>query len=286
MRRQIKFSNSRPLTFHDGQHDPNINVIWNGQWRPDQCGSGAIAARQDGACPLPGGGNGLPSVPAVTFNPGPPGPLCTADCGKLCTGFYCEPNPTGTPPDFTVPATSTGLTDLPTLPPSTPTSCDTGSTTSSTVQCVGNNGHSACVTKQVCTKVPQPTAQPTDTPKDPGMFCYREHNEDGKYKPFTITDAQGLYFSTCNSGLDLITNGLGFIGGPTDEGLYFSIKWSDNQEGCKGKKAFALADNCHEPMGEIGRQCDLPAGDESKNYGGLYRQNGEYGCVEFLMRRL
>ncbi|POS77062.1 oviduct-specific glycoprotein [Diaporthe helianthi] len=281
MRRLIKFSYSRPLAFTNGFHDRDVNIIWNGQ---NQCDPPGLGARQEdgGACPLPGnGGNGLPSVPAVTYRPGPAGPLCTADCGELCSGYYCVPTPTGTPPDFTqVPGGG-----LPTLAPIvTTTSCGSGSATATSTQCAGNNGHSACVTRQVCTKTTTTSDPPASTPtRDPGMYCYRDHNENGQWKAFKDTDAQGKYKTTCESDLQLSTSGLGFIG--SGDGMYFSLKWSDDQTGCKGKKAFTLKDNCYDAMTKIGMQCDAEGREKNENYGGLYRQNGDYGCVEFLIRR-
>lgn len=292
MRILIKNVYSRPLTFKDGYHDQNVNIIWNGQLKCDDPvpqAPGTLGARQDedgggGACPLPGNGgnNGLPSVPAVTYQPGPPGPLCTANCGKLCSGFYCVPTPTGTPPDFTQ---GPSLTNLPTLPPTT-TSCASGSAAGTSTQCAGNNGHSACVTRQVCTKTSDPAPPPSDPttpPRDPGMYCYREHNEGGQWKSFKDTDAQGTYKTVCESDLELATNGQGFLGGT--DGMYFALRWAADQSGCKEKKAFTLKDNCYTPMGQIGSQCDLVGQAENENYGGVYRQNGEYGCVEFIIRK-
>lgn len=147
-------------------------------------GAGGLA-RRDGS-----GGCGL----GITYEPGPPGPTCTAQCGHLCTGYYCVPNPTGINPDFIDPqdpaATPTAPTSsLPTPPPTSTTSvnCPTtpivscngsgcvtsmacytpppplSSTTvtdcylTTTVECNGSGAESACVTQQVCTTQPYPT---------------------------------------------------------------------------------------------------------------------------------
>ncbi|EGO56249.1 hypothetical protein NEUTE1DRAFT_146972 [Neurospora tetrasperma FGSC 2508] len=40
---------------------------------------------------------------AVTWHSGAVSPTCTANCGTLCTGYYCVPQPTGSPPDFSDP---------------------------------------------------------------------------------------------------------------------------------------------------------------------------------------
>ncbi|KAK3493348.1 glycosyl hydrolase family 71-domain-containing protein [Neurospora crassa] len=40
---------------------------------------------------------------AVTWHSGSVSPTCTANCGTQCTGYYCVPQPTGSPPDFSDP---------------------------------------------------------------------------------------------------------------------------------------------------------------------------------------
>uniref|UniRef100_L2GC33 chitinase n=1 Tax=Colletotrichum fructicola (strain Nara gc5) TaxID=1213859 RepID=L2GC33_COLFN len=123
------------------------------------------------ACPIPnlpgGGNNPAPQGPGVTYKPGPPAPLCTANCGHLCSGYYCSPNPTGTPPDFAPPwetsrPTNTrpaesggfggGLTNLPTLTPA-PTAAPPGqvclSSTTATL-CNGGPRGGVCVTSTSC----------------------------------------------------------------------------------------------------------------------------------------
>ena len=79
-------------------------------------GSGTIGKRQAGAgaCPVvvqppaggsPGSGSGSgsgsgPAFPSfIPFATGAPSPTCTLECGTLCTGYFCRPNPTGTPAD-------------------------------------------------------------------------------------------------------------------------------------------------------------------------------------------
>ncbi|KAH9896206.1 hypothetical protein F4778DRAFT_793935 [Xylariomycetidae sp. FL2044] len=57
---------------------------------------------------LPGGGGtaggggelgGLPVPRPITWEDGEAGPLCTENCGTACDGYFCDPEPTGTPPD-------------------------------------------------------------------------------------------------------------------------------------------------------------------------------------------
>ena len=86
--------------------------------------------RQAGSCALPPSNpddpqpDGAPTK-TVTLASGTPSPVCKSNCGKLCTGFYCNPQPTGTPPGFfPVPHPSTtGLPSNPSDPnsPSPPT---------------------------------------------------------------------------------------------------------------------------------------------------------------------
>jgi hypothetical protein len=109
--------------------DSEVPIIWNGQTRP-QCAplKRGLEGRQlgeDDSCPFPGGGSGPggPQGPRVEFKSGEPGPLCNANCGTLCSGFYCVPNPTGMPPDFSSPSIPNPTDGTPTItkPPSLPT---------------------------------------------------------------------------------------------------------------------------------------------------------------------
>ena len=98
---------------------------------------GAFLVGRQISCPLPGSGpgNGSPGIelrgPPVTYKPGPPAPLCTQNCGKLCSGFYCIPTPTGTPPDFESPAPK----------PSTTAGNDNGNGNGATGTNTGNGGN-------------------------------------------------------------------------------------------------------------------------------------------------
>ena len=47
----------------------------------------------------------------IEWEEGPSQPECTSDdCGTLCKGYYCEPQPTGVPPDFEDPINKVTLT--------------------------------------------------------------------------------------------------------------------------------------------------------------------------------
>ncbi|KAH7064410.1 peptidase S8/S53 domain-containing protein [Paraphoma chrysanthemicola] len=129
-------------------------IIWNGQ-TDSQCAplKRGLEGRQlsDGpSCPLPGGGNGPggppgPQAPRVEFKSGTPGPLCTGSgCGKLCSGFYCSPSPTGTPPDFSVPP-SNG-----TMPAFTPRPGESCLSQTTIRQCNGGPRDAVCSTTTEC----------------------------------------------------------------------------------------------------------------------------------------
>jgi hypothetical protein len=106
-----------------------------------------------------GDGSGYPSGkgpaggqigPTITYHSGTPSPTCTTKCGTLCAGFYCLPNPTGKPPDFTDPANRG--------------ECAFKTTTT---ECNGSGAHTVCVPVEVCTTptdLPTLTRRPGATP--------------------------------------------------------------------------------------------------------------------------
>ena len=94
-----------------------------------------------------GSGQGGRIGSTITYQPGKPSPTCTTQCGTLCTGYYCKPNPTGKPPDFTDPVNAGN--------------CAFKTTTT---QCNGSGGHTVCVPVEICTI---PTDLPTVTGKPP-----------------------------------------------------------------------------------------------------------------------
>ncbi len=94
-------------------------------------------------------GHGGPGGQTITYRSGEPSPTCTTKCGTLCTGYYCQPNPTGKPPDFTDPV-NVG-------------NCAFKTTTT---QCSGSGTHTVCVPVEVCTiptDLPTPTGKPSAT---------------------------------------------------------------------------------------------------------------------------
>jgi hypothetical protein len=164
-----------------GSRLSDVPIIWNAMTGNLACTpiKRDLEGRQidDGdTCPLPGGdGSGPdgpqgPQAPRVEFRPGVPGPLCTANCGKLCSGFYCVPDPTGTPPDFSSRST---ITAAPTFTPPPGEWCLSSTVTT---KCNGGPRGAACTTTDECVSYGRPVfSTPTfeiDPPYSPsGGSC-------------------------------------------------------------------------------------------------------------------
>ncbi|KAM7218866.1 Peptidase S8/S53 domain containing protein [Rhypophila decipiens] len=90
---------------------------------------GILEGRQALSCPLQpppdgpgngggdGGGGDQGPTKTVTYSRGTPSPTCRANCGTLCTGYWCRPTQRGQPPHFTDPA-NISTTRRPVDPPS------------------------------------------------------------------------------------------------------------------------------------------------------------------------
>ncbi|KAI9166458.1 Glucan 1,3-beta-glucosidase [Paramyrothecium foliicola] len=198
--RNVQFSQA-------GNGSPRPETVWNGEGRPPKYDESdcsdlskrGLHVRQ--SCELPGG-NGPPARgPPVTYRPGEPGPLCMRDCGRLCSGYYCSPSPSGTPPDFAFPRPTPDsggnnggdngggdggfghLPGLPTLPPNPGQTAPPGEVclSSATVtECNGNPRNPVCQTTTSCasfgTRPPShlpnlPTLGPVPSP--PGGKCIK-----------------------------------------------------------------------------------------------------------------
>ncbi|RKK65885.1 hypothetical protein BFJ69_g15895 [Fusarium oxysporum] len=99
----------------------SMHVVWNGHSGGESCLMGK-SPPPDGCPELPPDLSTLPDSPSspggspkrITWRSGPDGPKCSANSlvrrlferaeatcgGKLCSGYYCRPNPPGPPPDF------------------------------------------------------------------------------------------------------------------------------------------------------------------------------------------
>ncbi|KAM7195912.1 hypothetical protein V8F20_007277 [Naviculisporaceae sp. PSN 640] len=152
---------------------------------------GMLEGRQGDSCPLiprpggpgngggqDGGGAGRGPTKTVTYSRGTPSPTCRANCGILCTGYWCRPTPRGQPPHFTdptnlLPTGPSHPTNLPTLPPNPgwfPTSPFGGTCVSSatltSIGGPGGGGGQATITSSGCMswKTPEPTPDPPPPP--------------------------------------------------------------------------------------------------------------------------
>ncbi|KAL2134442.1 hypothetical protein VTI74DRAFT_154 [Chaetomium olivicolor] len=138
-----------------------------------------LAIRQEGGnCPLDpglGGGNGGGQGPTrtITYASGTPSPTCTANCGTLCTGYWCRPasDRPSQPPHFTDPTNlPPDPTELPTLPPDDNNTLPTNCISSTIVSvCNGAGVGKACQTSTRCLATtsdagPFPTLPPNDPP--------------------------------------------------------------------------------------------------------------------------
>lgn len=200
-------------------------VVWNEQERPDAdeyikpCSPGQGGNSGGGKRDLYGrqscevspgvpGGGPNPRGPVVSYKPGPPAPLCTANCGKLCNGFYCVPSPTGTPPDFESPtpkrtsiaagtATGPGTTNnnngggFPTLPTNPATTAPPGQvclSSTTAVECNGGPRGGVCVTSTKCASFgDKPTPTTSAAPNTNFISCSHRNQNPG----------QGIYTAYC-----------------------------------------------------------------------------------------
>ena len=176
--------NKRPIDESDEDADL---IAWNLETRVvadpgnSPCGSNSgssngpkrsLYGRQ--SCDLPGGGPS-PRGPVISYKPGPPAPLCTTTCGKLCDGFYCVPTPTGTPPDFVTPTSK----------PTTTSGNGNGNTNTGN----GGDGSPTVSSKPVTTVPPgqQPTITKKPAPNTDYISCSHRNQNPG----------QGIYTAYC-----------------------------------------------------------------------------------------
>jgi hypothetical protein len=178
-----------------------VPIIWNGQTN-DQCQplKRGLESRQLGegaSCPLPDGDNGPdgpdrpqdPQGPRIEFKSGTPSPLCTANCGTLCSGFYCVPKPTGTPPDFSAnpsdPLPPLTKTRGPTLTAGPEETCVSSTTVR---ECNGGPRGQACVTSTSCVSYAEPSF--------PALTSVRPYSPSGAscVSSTTWTDRGGPHF--------------------------------------------------------------------------------------------
>lgn len=137
----------RGLSIGTTSEDDIQYFAWNGQLKDKSCFTNGMLTDADGnflcpealrrcsdggdkrkrqSCTFPdpddndgsgssGGDSGLRPSP-ITWQPGTPSPTCSSNCGSLCSGYYCKPNPTGNPPDYSDPKLHPSTTSAPSAP--------------------------------------------------------------------------------------------------------------------------------------------------------------------------
>jgi hypothetical protein len=164
------------------------------------------------SCELPGGGPN-PRGPVVSYKPGPPALLCTANCGKLCNGFFCVPTPTGTPPDFeslapkstistggdnsntnTNTNTGNGGGGFPTLPSNPGTTAPPGEvclSSTTAIECNGGLHGGVCLTSTKCASFGQDPATTSMPPPSTDYISCSHRNQnpgEGIYTAYCVCD--------------------------------------------------------------------------------------------------
>lgn len=146
----------------DGEAGNRPDIVWNGMTSTVDCMKYSLGTQKledEDECPTPSNGDAAaPQGPSVSFQIGTPGPLCESnECGDLCEDdYYCDQNPTGTPPDFTVP--------LPELPAASGVPSPSGGVCASTttVTYIGGPRGDATLTSSACASYTVPaSAEPT-----------------------------------------------------------------------------------------------------------------------------
>ncbi len=142
------------------------------------------------------------------------------------------------------------------------------------------------------TMEPSPTSEPTTTsePDEPPLptfapgegnpYCFRDHNEDGLYRP--IPDEVGIDSIERLCGVADALNPTNTFGhalrGPDD--LLVAVTWANSQDGCPPQQDVPLRDWCVDTFKTLILACDNP--DDA--YGGAFvEKNDGYGCVEWWL---
>ncbi|RYP69856.1 hypothetical protein DL771_005867 [Monosporascus sp. 5C6A] len=126
------------------------------------------------------------------------------------------------------------------------------------------------------TEIPIPTIPP------PGNFyCFREHNDDGRWGGFTDPEAVAMVEYFCNSEPLSPSNTFGYASRDSRTGVLLSVTWADDQTGCKAKSEMPMGEWCIDTISIMLLACDLQLGEPY--YGGAFVDNADYGCVRWWM---
>lgn len=122
---------------------------------------------------------------------------------------------------------------------------------------------------------------PTFLPPDGTPYCFRSHNENNRYQPFTDDAGNDVINRLCDVADSLSpdnTFGHAFQGAG---GLIASVTWAKNQDGCQPKADNPLGDYCRDTFRWMISECD--DFDRDASYGGAFVDNADYGCVEWYL---
>ncbi|RYO82678.1 hypothetical protein DL766_008243 [Monosporascus sp. MC13-8B] len=126
------------------------------------------------------------------------------------------------------------------------------------------------------TELPIPTIPP------PGNFyCFREHNDDGRWGGFTDPEAVAMVEYFCDSEPLSPSNTFGHASRDSRTGVLLSVTWADDQTGCKAKSEVPMGEWCIDTISIMLLSCDLPLGEPY--CGGAFVDNADYGCVRWWM---
>lgn len=141
-------------------------------------------------------------------------------------------------------------------------------------------------TTTTTTEDPEPTTSelpiPTGSPPEGGPYCFRDHNEDGRWQSFTDDEGNDLLNILCYDIAEELppSNTFGHaVRSPN--GILASVTWADEQGGCQPKSPLPLGDYCADTFRYIIYSCD--DFDREESYGGAFVDNAEYGCVRWWL---
>ncbi|RYO79963.1 hypothetical protein DL766_010133 [Monosporascus sp. MC13-8B] len=128
------------------------------------------------------------------------------------------------------------------------------------------------------TDIPLPTGP--DTPKP---YCFREYNDDGRWLSFDGSEAEVVVEHLCASPPLTSSNTFGYVSRSESTGLLASVKWSEDQSGCKSKGEVPMGDWCIDSFAQMLLACD--GSDLNKAYGAAIVDRYDYGCVTWWISK-
>ncbi|RYO88204.1 hypothetical protein DL764_008763 [Monosporascus ibericus] len=125
-------------------------------------------------------------------------------------------------------------------------------------------------------EIPIPTNPPAGN-----FYCFREHNDDGRWGGFTDPEAVAIVEHFCSNEPLSPSNTFGYASRDSQTGVLVSVTWADDQTGCKAKSEMPMGEWCIDTISIMLLSCDLQLGEPY--YGGAFVDNADYGCVRWWM---